>query len=291
MPVLLMQTATTEDLDRIADSLERVQVTWATGLTAVAIFIIGIIVARIARRSIMELGSRSDVATLDAWRFAGRSASYLIVLLSVGAALGVLGFDVVPLLSALGVVAIVLAIGLQPLMENFAAGVTLQARRPFETGDQIKVLDVEGTVLDITSRTVLIESVGGEYVHVPNRKVLDTPMTVFTAKDARRSTLDVGLDYATDLAVAAELIRDTTRNTEGVVPEPSVTVYIHEFDASTINASIWFWHEPTLQNGWEIRHRVAVHVKEALDEAGITIAFPQQVLWWGEPPGNGSSSA
>jgi small-conductance mechanosensitive channel len=284
MQPAVMQNVDPGDLDQIAESLERVQVTWATGLTALAVFAIGIVLARIARRAILKLGERTPGASRDAWKFAARIAFYLIFLFSIVSALGVLGFDVVPWVSALGVLAIVLAIGLQPLMENFAAGVTLQTRRPFESGDQIRVLDVDGTVLDITSRTVLIETVGGEHVHVPNRKVLDNVFTVYTAKEIRRSTLDVGLEYSTDLARAADLIRATAAGSRGVAPEPPVTVYIYEFDDSTINASIWFWHEPGLQNGWEVRHRVAVDVKRALDAAGITIAFPQRVLWWGERP-------
>ncbi|HSF86762.1 MAG TPA: mechanosensitive ion channel domain-containing protein, partial [Acidimicrobiia bacterium] len=216
MRPVLMQTISSEDLDEIASSLEKVQVTWATAISAGLIVIIAFLAGRLARRSIRELGERLEIASPDVFKLAGRTAAYLIALMGIAAALGVLGFDVIPLVSALGVLAIVLAIGLQPLIEDFAAGVTLQTRRPFETGDQVAILGMEGTVLDVTSRTVLIESVAGEYVHVPNRTVLDSPFTIFTALDARRSTLDVGLDYASDLQQATQLLREAASNTPGV---------------------------------------------------------------------------
>ncbi len=283
-PILAQAGQIDEEVGRIADSLQTVQVTWATGLTAFAVFVLGIILARIARRSIRELGERTGIATPDAWKFAGRAAFYLVILFGTGGALGVLGFDILPFLSTLGIVAIVVAIGLQPLMENFAAGMTLQTRRPFESGDQIGVVGVEGTVLDITSRTVLIESVSGEHVHIPNRKVLDETLTIYTAQGVRRTVLQVGLDYATDLETAAELIRTVASETDGVASDPPVTVYVHEFGDSTINAAVWLWHDSGLQDGWEITHRVAVDLKRALDAAGITIAFPQRVLTWADPP-------
>ncbi len=118
------------DVGEIANSLESVQITWLTSLTALAVFIAGIIAARLARRSIKALGERTDLASPQVFVVSSRVAFYAIVLYAFGAALGVLGFEVVPFVSMLGLATIVLVLGLRPLFENFAAGVTLQTRRP-----------------------------------------------------------------------------------------------------------------------------------------------------------------
>ncbi len=270
------------DVDRIADSLESVQITWVTALAALAVFITGIIVARLARRSIRTLGERTDIASPQVFVVAGRLVFYGIMLYSISAALGFLGFEVIPFVSMLGLATIVLALGLRPLFENFAAGVTLQTRRPFDPGDQVLLLGSEGTVRDVNARTVVVETMDGEIVHLPNRMVLDNPITNFTAVESRRSILDVGLDYATDLPRAEEVMRAAVRDTPGVVARPEVCVFVHTFDDSTINAAIWFWHEPEIPTAWAVRHAVAVNVKRAFNEAGITIAFPQRVHWMGE---------
>jgi small-conductance mechanosensitive channel len=128
-----------------------------------------------------------------------------------------------------------------------------------------------------------METMDGELVYLPNRLVLESAITNFTAVESRRSMLDVGLDYATDLAHAAEVLRATVRDTSGVVSDPQVEVFVHTFDDSTINAAIWFWHLPDIRTAWTVRSAVAVNVKRALDGAGITIAFPQRVLWRGDP--------
>ena len=282
---VLYQTGdVSEDVGRIAESLENVQITWATGLAALTVFVLGIVAARLARRAIRNLGERTNLASPETFKLSARIVFYAIAIAGASAALGVVGFDVLPLLSTFGIVAIVVAIGLQPFIENFAAGVTLQTRRPFEAGDQVRLMGAEGTVRDITARTVVVESLSGELVHLPNRKVLDDAIVVFTAHPTRRSTLDVGLDYGSDLAQAERVMRQVVATTPGVAAEPAVAVYFHEFGDSTINASIWFWHAPTFLEAWAARHQVAINVKRALDDEGMTIAFPQRVLWRGDEP-------
>jgi len=271
------------DVGEIANSLGSVQITWLTGLTALAVFIAGITAARFARRSVRALGERTDLASPQLFVVSSRVVFYAIVLYTIGAALGVLGFQMTPFVSMLGLATIVLVLSLRPLFENFAAGVTLQTRRPFEPGDQVSLLGNEGTVRDVNARATLMETMDGELVYLPNRLVLESTITNFTVVESRRSMLDVGLDYATDLAHAAEVLGATVRDTPGVVSSPEVEVFVHEFDDSTINAAIWFWHLPDIRTAWAVRHAVAVNVKLALDAAGITIAFPQRVLWRGDP--------
>lgn len=272
----------TPDLNRIADSLESVQITWLNGLAALAALIAGIIIARIARSSIRALGERTDLGSPQTFRVGGRFAFYGIILYAIGAAMGLLGFDVVPFLSMLGLATVVLALGLRPLFENIAAGITLQTRRPFDVGDQVLLLGSEGTVREVNGRSTVVETTDGELVHIPNRQVLDSSITNFTAVESRRSTLDIGLDYDTDLGHAEEVMLAAARETPGVRPQPEVRVFVYTFADSTINAAVWFWHEPEISAAWAVRHAVAVKVKRALDDAGITIAFPQRVLWRGD---------
>jgi len=270
------------DIDRVADNLESIQITWVSGLAALAVLVAGIVVARLARKYIRALGERTQLASPEVFVAASRLVFYTIVIYAFGAATGLLGFEVVPLLSMLGLVTIIVALGLRPFFENFAAGITLQTRRPFDPGDQVSLGEYEGTVLDVNARAVVVETMGGELVHVPNRSVMDNPIVNYTAVETRRSMLDVGLAYGTDLSRAENVLRAAVQATAGVVADPPVRVFVHTFDNSTINAAIWFWHEPEIATAWAVRHQVAVNAKLTLDEAGITIAFPQRVLWRGD---------
>ncbi len=58
------------------------------------------------------------------------------------------------------------------------------------------------------------------------------------AEDARRSILDVGLEYSTDLAQAETVIRHALSETPGVNKDPAPAVHVHTFGDSTINAAL-----------------------------------------------------
>src|SRR5207249_11269776 len=81
-----------------------------------------------------------------------------------------------PLLGALGIGGIALAFALQDILENFIAGLIIQARRPFRRGDEINTHDYVGRVEDVNLRNVIIRTFDGERVLLPNAMVLKAPV-------------------------------------------------------------------------------------------------------------------
>jgi len=236
----------------------------------------------VARRAIRSLGLRLDSGSLAIFNGSARFASWLIIFLGFVIAMRVLGIDFVPLLTGLGIIAVILTVALRPFFENFAAGITLQLQRPVELGDDVSIAGTEGKVEALTARTVILRTMDGTRVHMPNRTVVDSAIENLTDRELRRTTVNVGLAYGTDLAAASAIIVEAARTTPGVSAEPEPEALVHEFGDSTIDAAVRYWHDSTINSGWTTRHEVAVHIKKALDENGIEIAFPQRVLWNGE---------
>ncbi|MDJ0663305.1 MAG: mechanosensitive ion channel family protein [Acidimicrobiia bacterium] len=277
-----MQAQSQSELEQIADSLEPINLDWLSLAIAAAVFLASIVLARFARRGLRQLAARVDIGSPALWAASARISSWLIIFFGMVGSLRVLGIDFIPLMAGLGVAAVVVAVALRPFLENFAAGLTLQLQRPIEVGDQIAVRQIEGEVKELNARTVVIRTMDGRTVHIPNSSVLESPITNFTDGPQRRSVIDVGLAYDTNLAEAVEVMIDAVAAAPGVIQEPPPEAFIHEFGDSTINARVRFWHEPQIRAGWTIRHEVAVVIKRALDERDIEIAFPQRVLWQGE---------
>ncbi|MDJ0952324.1 MAG: mechanosensitive ion channel family protein [Acidimicrobiia bacterium] len=273
------------ELEQIADSLEPLNLDWLSLAVAAAVFLISIILARLARRGLRRLAGRVEIGSPALWAASARISSWLILFFGVVGSLRVLGIDFLPLMAGLGVAAVVVAVALRPFLENFAAGLTLQLQRPIDIGDQVSVRQIEGEVSELTARTVVIRTMDGRVVHIPNSTVIESAITNFTASAQRRSVIDVGLAYDTDLALAVSIMIEAVAAAPGVNNEPPPEAFIHEFADSTINAQVRFWHEPQIRAGWTIRHEVAVAIKRALDASGIEIAFPQRVLWRGEAGG------
>lgn len=68
---------------------------------------------------------------------------------------------------------------------------------------------------------------------------------------------------------------------EGVAAQPGVEVWAEELADSAIVFAVRYWHDAAIASRWRVRSAVALAVKAALDEAGITIPFPQRTLWLG----------
>jgi small-conductance mechanosensitive channel len=203
---------------------------------------------------------------------------WLVVSAAVFWSLSMLGLRVGPLFGALGIGGLAVAFAAQSILANFLASIILQVRRPFRRGDQVSTNDCEGTVESVNFRTVALRTYDGERVMVPCADVLSRPIVNHTTLGRRRTTLEVGVAYDTDLEQARKVLLEGVRATEGVLERPPCEVWVKEFDDSAITMAVRYWHPPDIASLWRVRSHVAVAVKAALDEASIRIPFPQRVI-------------
>ena len=246
------------------------------GLTIVAAIAFAIIVGRVVRRVMSRWSGRESAGLVT-----GRLASYLTFIVGFIYALTSLGVRVGPLLGALGLGGLVLALALQKPVENFFAGVILQARRPFAVGDTVMLADHLGRVVDIDSRTTVLESLDGTSIRIPNARVADGDIVNFTRKPHRRSTLEVGVSYDTELDVATAALGIAILRVQRILEEPSPLVLLKGFGASSIDFIIYYWHASDVPSELAARHDLVLAVHQNLTADGITIAFPQMVVWGG----------
>ena len=251
-------------------------------LLAAAVFVGSIVVAIVVRRIVERIVDRDSPRTIG--RLAGRVVAFLIVVMGFFYALSSVDVAVGPLLGGLGIIGIALAFSLQDILANFAAGVMLQARRPIRIGDQIVSNEFEGEVEDVNFRAVQIRDFDGETVYIPNSMVLQNPITNWTRTPTRRTTLEIGVAYDSDLARVQEVLIEAMEGCERVLSHPAPEAFVYEFGESSINFAARFWHGATIVEMWRARDEAAQAAKRAFDEHGITIPFPQRTVWFG--PGN-----
>ncbi len=265
--------------------------TAADWITAAVILAAAIALSRLVKAFTARLVERGDGAGRAA-RLVGRSFGGLVVVIGFVYALQVLGVRLAPLLGALGIGGLALAFAAQTILENVFASMLLQSRRPFRPGDQIATNEIEGTVEDVNFRTVVLRTYQGEKVLVPCSLVLNAPITNFTVKGTRRTTLEVGVAYGTDLATAQRVLLEALTSVDGVRSQPLPEAWVEQFGESSIDFALRWWHAPDIATLWRVRSAVAMAVKSALDGAGIEIPFPQRTLGFlsvsrdgdGDPP-------
>jgi small conductance mechanosensitive channel len=272
-------TPVRDDLLVIADDFDLSTITAADLLFAGIAVVAGIVLGQLAKRAVRRATRDVEGMPEMASDIIARLVGYLILILGLVVALEALGFSLGPVGSLLIIVVIAVALAARPLLQDLGAGLILQIRRPFVVGDQITLDDRSGRVEEISARTVRIITPAGERVHFTNRSVLDGAITNLVSEGRRMTTFVVGVEYATDLDRVREVIVEAIAGTATAEAVPPPAAFVEEFGDSTINIACRFWHGPEIEAGWIARDEAMRAVKRAFNASGITIAFPQRVLW------------
>ena len=268
-----------DDLESLLDEMFS-EVTAIEVFGALLIFVLiwpaALLVGWLVRKVLLALSCRIGVAT-----FAATCVQLVVALIGLAWALTVLnigpGFVLVITIVVIAVVAVVA----QPLVSNVAASFAV----PFWVGDQIETHGTVGTVVDVTLRTTIIETLDHRKVHVPNREVLEAPVVVYTAFPQRRSSVEVGIAYGTDIDEVRTLLVDAILELDGVDADPSPEAKPLAFEDGTYRLCIRWWHDSDLRVADRTEGAVLARVKQALDGAGAPIPPPVAVFLTEAPEG------
>lgn len=267
--------------DPDSDTVEALQgLTGTDWLQAGAIMLGAIAVAIAANRIARSIVSRSLGAGFGAI-ITARIIGYLIFLIGLVYALNTLGVRVGPLLGALGLSGLVLALALQKVVENFVGALILQTRRPFTVGDTVQLDGHTGVVTDVDARTVVLRGLDGSMIRLPNMDVLNSAIVNLTRDSARRSELQVGVAYDSDLEQATRVLGEAVARVPRIRTMPKSQVLLRQFGESSIDFTIYYWHTSDVPSELATTHDLILAVHHALADEGITIAFPQMVVWPG----------
>ena len=209
-----------------------------------------------------------------------------IYVLAGSVILGIWGVNLGGILVGAGFLGIVVGLAARQTLGALLAGFVLMFSRPFEIGDWVVIGDYEGIVTDITIVTTRMQTFDGEYVMVPNDVVSSESVVNRSRKGRLRIEVDVGIDYDADPRRAAEVARDAVRDLDRVLRVPTPQVVVKEFGESAVVLGVRVWIDnPSARRMWRTRTAAVSVVKEAFDEAGVKIPFPQRELMGREESG------
>ena len=271
--------------DELADFTNADEVTFWDFVWAAVVIVISLILARLVRGLLRKALRRFPQISDELAFLIARATGWVIVFVGIIYAVTIIGIDIGPALMVLLAVGIVVFFAGRRMMDNFSSGLVLQGTPMFKPGDQIVTDSGTGTVLEITGRTVVMETIDGQLVHIPNKTVIDEPVINLTDVGGRRSTLEIGVAYGTDLDRAKRVLEDAAWACELVHSEPPPEALVAEFGDSAIEFRLLFWHDPLVLDQYRAMDGLARTVARTLKEHGIVIAFPQRTLWWGDPDG------
>jgi small-conductance mechanosensitive channel len=155
-----------------------------------------------------------------------------------------LDLKITPILTALGVGGLAVALALQDTLANLFAGFYLTVAKHIRIGHYIKLSSgEEGYLVDIDWRASRLRQLSNNTVLVPNAKLSQSIITNFHSPDHELAVvIEVAVDYASDLdrveAVAIDVARDVMRTVPGGVPRFEPFVRFHTLGDPGINFSV-----------------------------------------------------
>lgn len=183
-----------------------------------------------------------------------------------------LGVELLPLIAGLGVAGAGIALAMQGVLANVAAGLTIIFTRPFRVGEYISIAGEEGEVAAISLFSTTLTHPDRSRVVIPNRKIAGEILHNFGR--IRQLSLKVGVSYDTDLNRALAAIRDILARNPRVLREPAAEIGVAVLADSSVNIAIKPWVAVTDFGpaGAEVNQAVL----ETFREHRIVIPFPQR---------------
>lgn len=259
----------------------------ATRVTVTIVLIIGIYLGTgVVKRAIYEFTQQQTSITQHQTELIFRITQVSVYALATVVVLGLWNVNLGGLLVGAGFLGIVIGLAARQTLGSLIAGFVLMFARPFEIGDWVAIGDHEGIVTEITIVNTRIQTFDGEYAMLPNDFVGSSQIINRTRKGRLRLHVGVGVDYTTDLELAQSTAREALTDIDDVLTVPQPDVVIQGFEDSAIMLDCRFWIDrPSARRRWRAQTAVVKAVKEAFDEAGIKIPFPQRELMGREESG------
>jgi small conductance mechanosensitive channel len=195
--------------------------------------------------------------------------------------LGLFDISLAPLFAGAGVVGVALGFGAQSVVADFLSGFFMLFEDQYGVGDVVDVGEASGTVEKLSLRTTTLRDVNGTVWHIPNSEIrrVGNKSQLWS-----RAVLDIDVAYDTDLRRAEGIIQRVADQLwsdpdfiDGDIVEPPEVWGVERLGADGVTIRLVVKTDPAEQ--WIVERELRRRIKEALDEAGIEIPFPQRTVW------------
>lgn len=264
-----------------------------TLVTAVVIFAIGIVAAKMLKRYLdLHFTSFRHALHIDTqrYRFLKHFLVGMVVLIGLGFAvymIPALRAISVSIFAGAGVLAIVVGFAAQKALGNVISGVFIAVSKPYRVGDWITIGERYGTVEDITLRHTVIRNPRNERIIIPNSIIGDEVIENSTIHDKRLCKwLEFHISYDADIDKARRIMEEEVRKHPDFLDVRSadekkagqpVRVKIVGFGDSSVILRAWAWvHD--IDAAYRIFWDLNESIKKRFDREGVEIPFPYRTL-------------
>ncbi len=247
-------------------------------LLVIVIFSVTIVLARISA-GFINLYTKKVEGILPSPSIFINLTIILIFIIGILIIIKSLGITITPMLTALGVGGLAVAMALRDTLSNLFAGIHIIATKQVKPGDYIKIDTGEkGYVTDITWRNTTIRAIQNNMVIIPNSKLASTKLINYYQPQKEMAVLvQVGVSYDSDLKivekVTIEVAKEVMKEIPGGVTEFEPFIRYHTFSDFSINFTV-ILRAKEFFDKYIIKHELVKRLHKRYQEEGIVIPFP-----------------
>lgn len=262
---------------QISDLPLRYQNIGAKVMLVLLIFSLTLMFARMAGNLIRYYGSEIPSA-LPVTTLTQNLAQLGVVILGVLVLLNQLGIPITPILTALGVGGLAVALALQDTLSNLFSGFYVAIAGQVRLGDYIKLNSgEEGYITDIGWRSTTIRSGSYNLIIVPNNKLSQAIVTNYNLPERRLAAqvvVHVGYDADAERAhqVLVEVVRQAAQDLPAILTDPAPNVLLEPgFGEFSLGFTVTCQVAEFAQQG-PMRHELRMRIFKRFQAEGIGMA-------------------
>lgn len=201
-----------------------------------------------------------------------------VIIFTCGAAavLSVYNVNITPILAALGVGGLAVALALQDTLANFFAGIHILIEEPISLGAAIRLSSgEEGVVTDIGWRTTRVRNGANNVFVIPNTKITSGILINYNLPETRL-TADVAVmvGFDADLDLVQRIAMEETRTCDGVLASPEPAIFFNPgVTATHLQFTVVFNVAAIGQRG-PTQSAVRLRIYQRLRAAGVPLPQP-----------------
>jgi small conductance mechanosensitive channel len=196
----------------------------------------------------------------------------LVLALALLIALDKFGFQIAPLVAAIGVAGVGVGFAFQGVLGNIIAGLSIIFTKPYRVGEYIELLGVHGQVATIELFSTTLIQLDESRVVIPNRKIVGEILHNYGT--IRQLQLSVGVAYDTDLNTAFGLAKQIVDGNSSVLKSPVPVIGVSELADSSVTLCIQPW--VAVRDVVSARAELYQAILEQFRASKIEIPFPQR---------------
>lgn len=213
--------------------------------------------------------------------FAIKIIKTVLIILGVLIVLQNLGINVASLLAGLGIGGIAIALAGQESVANLFGSITILLDKPFRLGDHIKVMDVEGNIIEIGFRSTKIRTLTNSVVTIPNSTIAKEKVENLSFREKRRFRHTINLAYETPIEKIKSFVEEIRYSLKSnpKVDQDGYTVHVILLGSYSIDIQVTYFiksSDAAIEN--DIQQDFLLQTLEISSKLNIEIAYPTQKI-------------